>query len=205
VNQAMPTTRIDRKKEETRRKIIQAALELFQEKGIDATTMEQIAERADVAKGTLYNYYPVKEAIIADFIQRASLEKNAERVRRLAELPDTAARMRVALRELVAGIRQQKELFERYFVYRVQHMISLERSANQVSGLSLLETEIIRMGQESGEIRRDLPQTLLLALFEFVFIEIAQHFYADPEGFDEERLVGECIDLFLHGARPSSD
>lgn len=48
-----------RKKEKTRQVIITTAMNLFIQNGYEATTMEQIAEMADIAKGTLYNYFPV--------------------------------------------------------------------------------------------------------------------------------------------------
>lgn len=57
--------RRERKKLERRERIFQAALSLFLEKGFDATTVEEIAERADVAKGTVFNYFPNKRAFLA--------------------------------------------------------------------------------------------------------------------------------------------
>ena len=56
--------RRERKKEETKRKIFEAAVKLFTDKGFSATTVDEIAEAADVAKGTFFNYFPRKEAIV---------------------------------------------------------------------------------------------------------------------------------------------
>ena len=92
-NEVTAGNRTERKKEETRQKVIGVALQLFRQNGLEATTMEQIAEVADIAKGTLYNYFPAKEAIIHEYIDRVSREKNAARVERLHELPDTRTRM----------------------------------------------------------------------------------------------------------------
>ena len=49
-----------------------------------------------------------------------------------------------------------------------------ERKAREIqaSGFATLEQEIVRLGRESGELRGDLSENLLLALFEFAFIEI---------------------------------
>jgi AcrR family transcriptional regulator len=58
-------TRRERKKEETKERIFQAALKLFKTKGFEATTIDDIAEKADVAKGTFFNYFPRKEAVLA--------------------------------------------------------------------------------------------------------------------------------------------
>jgi TetR/AcrR family transcriptional regulator, cholesterol catabolism regulator len=56
--------RRERKKGEVRDRIRTAALSLFREKGYEATTVEEIAARADVAKGTFFNYFPRKDALL---------------------------------------------------------------------------------------------------------------------------------------------
>jgi TetR/AcrR family transcriptional regulator, cholesterol catabolism regulator len=56
--------RRERKKLAVERRIREAALELFREKGYEAATVEEIAERADVAKGTFFNYFPRKDTLL---------------------------------------------------------------------------------------------------------------------------------------------
>jgi AcrR family transcriptional regulator len=51
----------ERKKLKTRRAIQEHALRLFREQGYDATTVEQIAEAAEVSPSTFFRYYPTKE------------------------------------------------------------------------------------------------------------------------------------------------
>ncbi len=53
--------------EETRRKIYEAAMELFREKGFDETTMRDIAAKAGVALGGAYYYFSSKDAIVLAF------------------------------------------------------------------------------------------------------------------------------------------
>ncbi|MFJ9032168.1 TetR/AcrR family transcriptional regulator [Streptomyces sp. NPDC102274] len=50
----------------TRQQIVDTALSLFIDQGYDATTMEQIAERAEVGSTTLYRYFPSKDLLILD-------------------------------------------------------------------------------------------------------------------------------------------
>lgn len=52
------------KAQRTRAAISSAALELFESQGYDATTMEQIAEKAEIAPTTLYRYYPTKDSTL---------------------------------------------------------------------------------------------------------------------------------------------
>lgn len=56
----------ERKKRATRVAIQRAALALFLAKGYDETTTEEIARAADVSPSTLFNYFPTKEALVAD-------------------------------------------------------------------------------------------------------------------------------------------
>lgn len=193
------SSRMERKKSHTRQKIVQAALPLFQQHGFDATTMEQIAEQADVAKGTLYNYFPVKEAILSEYVQRTFQEKHADRLQRLRMLPDTRARLSLILEELVRGIQAQKEIFERFFAYRIQNIVSLRKASEERSGFELLATEIILLGQKSGELRSDLPISLMEDQVEFVFVEVAKQFYQQPEAFNAGEVIAVCVDLFMNG------
>jgi AcrR family transcriptional regulator len=62
----------------TRQRILQAARRLLAEKGYEATTTRAIAEAAEIASGTVFNYFPTKEAIIACLANDAINEAMAE-------------------------------------------------------------------------------------------------------------------------------
>jgi AcrR family transcriptional regulator len=200
VQEEIAVGRVERKKEETRQKIIRIAMKLFMDQGLQATSMEQIANQVDIAKGTLYAYFPVKEAILSAYIQRAFHERNPERMRRMQELPGTRQRLEMALGELIEGVQAYPTLFSNYHTYRVKQMISLEQDESAATGIGVLSTAIIQMGQQSGELRSDLPLDLLVDLFEFVFIEVAMQFYKDPQAFQSRPAIEQGVDLFLNGA-----
>jgi AcrR family transcriptional regulator len=55
----------------TRERIVDVALELFIDQGYDVTTMEQIAQRAEIGSTTLYRYFPGKDLLILDRFRRS--------------------------------------------------------------------------------------------------------------------------------------
>lgn len=161
--------------------------------------MEQIAEEADIAKGTLYNYFPVKEAIVGAYIQRSFREQNAERLSQLHTLPDTRSRMVFVFATLLAGVEAQKEIFEKYLVYQMQNMVTFHQDGQVKGGLYSLAIEIIRLGQKDAEIRDDLPIYVLEDLFEFAFIEAVKQLYVESQAFDAHAVIAQCVDLFING------
>ncbi|SCK15165.1 transcriptional regulator, TetR family [Variovorax sp. HW608] len=63
-------TRRERRRQRTEDLILEAATQVFQTKGIVATTMQDIAVEVDVVQGTLYNYFPTKEALTVAVVRR---------------------------------------------------------------------------------------------------------------------------------------
>ncbi len=57
-------SRVARRKQKTRSVLMKVALELFYEKGIYWTKIEDITERADIGKGTFYQYFQTKEDLL---------------------------------------------------------------------------------------------------------------------------------------------
>lgn len=54
----------ERKKTERRAAIVKAARRLFRRKGFDRTTVDEIAERADISRRTFFRYFSTKEAVV---------------------------------------------------------------------------------------------------------------------------------------------
>ncbi len=55
----------------TRRRLQDAALNVFSERGVDAATVEQITQRADLGKGTLYRHFTDKDEIVITLVDEA--------------------------------------------------------------------------------------------------------------------------------------
>ena len=157
--------RRERRTAETRERLFRAALDLFAKKGFAETTVEDITEAADVGKGTFFNYFPSKDHILLAFgeMQFAKLEAA------VAEVKHSGQAMPDFLRSL--GVRMTQEPIRNPGIIRtlLQAYLSTTpvRAAMQdlQTRVHALHSEIIRLGQERGEIRKDLPATELAHVF----------------------------------------
>lgn len=85
------------KAEETAARILEAALALFRTQGFDSATMRDIAQKAGVATGAAYYYYPSKDALVMDFYRRSCDAMQP----RLAEVVEQNKGLEARLRELI--------------------------------------------------------------------------------------------------------
>lgn len=108
----------DRRKQETRARIVRVAAELFATRGIDAVTVDEIASAAEVGKGTIYNYFRVKEDVVAAFL--LDLERAA--FARVEDLPREGMTAAEALDAFAWGLLEAKSAhhaFVRAFMARL--------------------------------------------------------------------------------------
>jgi AcrR family transcriptional regulator len=93
------TTLRDRKAKETRDRIARTALELFISRGYVETTLDQIAEAADVGRRTIFDHFPSKEAILFDhLLVRHEVAVNSLQRRPMSEPPIVS--LHTVMREL---------------------------------------------------------------------------------------------------------
>lgn len=87
LNAPVPDTGGNREKKrvDTRARILDSAVKLFSERGIEAVTVDEIAAAADVGKGTVYNYFGAKEDIVVAFL--VALDRQALDAMRLLPAP----------------------------------------------------------------------------------------------------------------------
>ncbi|MBN4071922.1 TetR/AcrR family transcriptional regulator [bacterium AH-315-F18] len=92
-------------KEATRKRILQEARKLFSKKGFDAATTRDLASAADIAAGTLFNYFPSKEAIVLA-LSRHALDQSQKNFQAMREECETLAETLFA--HVSAGLRSLK-------------------------------------------------------------------------------------------------
>jgi len=98
--EARPMTAPLRLTDRKREAIVLAAIAEFREHGFEVTSMDRIAARAEASKRTVYNHFPSKEELFAEILQRLW--------HRIGELPDSAYRPGVELRQQLRAMLQSK-------------------------------------------------------------------------------------------------
>lgn len=197
--------RRERKKEETRLNIIDCSVDLFRAKGFQETSMEEIAEKADISKGTLYNYFENKESILSAYIQFtiASFGQKIESLYNEHQGIESRLRLMLDFEHDLFG--NDAELMAVYMTYRMQKLLD-GPSANpfdetQRSGLENLVLKIIADAQMNKEVRSDIPPQVLARSFQLTIVNyfISCRFF--QESLDLERLRAQSIEMFLNGAK----
>jgi len=171
--QATPGRR-ERKTAATRDRIYRAALELFSERGLSSVTVEQITQRADVGKGTFFNYFANKEAILTDFgaDQLARIEQAVERGEIQGPPP---ARLQQLLQVLASHPLLTPALARDLFTSALNNQRVTEVEGPTIWHIQGLLAGIIREGQESGDFRRDwcADEAALFALGQYFLAQLS--------------------------------
>ena len=103
----------------TQGRIERAALALFAEKGVDRTTINDIARSAGIAEGTIYRHYPSKEELIWQLFS-ANYVLLAGRLEAMqAQRPDLRAKLKAMVGLFCALFEQDPDMFS--FLLLVQH------------------------------------------------------------------------------------
>jgi AcrR family transcriptional regulator len=101
--------RIERRKARTRTNLLAAARHLFAGQGVEHTTIAQIADNAQIAIGSFYNYFSTKDELLDAVIEEALSEQLHLLQRRQARVSDPAEKVSIAHRHLVRVVRTDSD------------------------------------------------------------------------------------------------
>lgn len=143
-------------------KILDALQQLLEEKSIRHISVSEIAEKAGIGKGSIYYYYPSKDAIV-DALIRRSYEQPLQTAKSLSSRTDISSFTRMAM--LFQACRNSSVVFIRQkhrSETSVQDLALLHQKYLNylVSELKPVLTEIISQGIACGEIHFDYPAAL---------------------------------------------
>jgi AcrR family transcriptional regulator len=153
-----------------RARISEAAVALFSEKGFDATSVQEIVERAEVTKGAMYHYYRSKDDLLYEIYHDLLTRQLSDLDRILAAgltLADTIRSIVVDLVETTADCLKQTVIFA-----RDTHRLSGERMASLRADRRRYHEavrDLISRGQDEAVFARTAsPDTVTLMLFGIV-------------------------------------
>jgi len=147
-------SRRERKKEETRHRIFHAAIDLFRERGFENTTVDEITEKADVAKGTFFNYFPRKEAVLAFLSETRLLAVEENAAAMLAESRPVREKLLDMYSSAATAYEEDRELSRFVLI----ELMTRAFSPSEEVAVRWHEqiVRMIRQGQENGELRTEL-------------------------------------------------
>ncbi len=206
------TERKSRERNKRREDILDAAESVFTEKGIIASTIDDIAREAELGKGTLYNYFPSKEAILWYCAVRG--------MKRLKELiiasvsPDN---------EPLLNLRFMAESFMRFAIRHNNYFrifLTVGMGFSIPSGLTgkevkevfekespyLLIMQELKRGQGTGFFRSDVELNLLTHAVWIQFYSFMQLISLNTEmvaafGLNHEKLIETNMQMIINGIR----
>jgi len=196
-----------RKKLETRARIIEVAVRMFGQRGMTAPTVEEIAAAAEVGKGTIYNYFATKEEIVVAFM--VEVEKRVQ-----AKVADFATRRGPLASILADFIRYQLELkepyrdFVRVFMAQVYtrgselmpHFEEMQKAIDPP--LAEFFESLIRRGLMRNAVQ--IPS--LIEIFKLLHMGIVTVWINDSPPYDGTmRLLEEEMRLFSRGLAASGN
>lgn len=138
-----PVSRRDRRRNDTRDRLLKAALDVMARKGVDATTVQEITDAADVGFGSFYNHFRSKEEIHAA-VMEGLLDHFGDAVdRRIADLSDPAEMVAAAIRLTFRQLATEPSWAD-FLLHQPMSVDLLER------GLGRRFSRDLKRGAESG-------------------------------------------------------
>lgn len=193
-------------RERRRLSILRAAEELFAEQGFAKTTVDEIARRAGVSKGLVYQHYDSKEELLraawSDLVEDWMRETRSRIKTGEGDVANSIGQL------LAVSVRHAREnpLLGRILSQDPGSLIPHERDDVAAFGRYYREMlePVLAHGVKSGELRADLDVAhtaelvwlVHFALIREIFVGVRGGFRSDGEG-----LLGAAVDLIVGGVR----
>ena len=207
-----PAATRQRRKEARPQELLDAALDLFVEKGFAATRSEEVASRAGVSKGTLYLYYPSKEELLKEVIRHNVVNQIAEGMEIVRAFDGSSS-------ELLGNV--LRLWWERVGETRASGILKLMMSEVRnfpeiaqfwidevTSPADRMVAEIVQRGIDSGEFRPvhvgDVVHALISPLLFLVMNKHSLGACVASARLDPRAIIEAQIDLVLNGLHAPS-
>ncbi|MGW5384948.1 TetR/AcrR family transcriptional regulator [Nocardia sp. NPDC003963] len=191
------SARVQRKRGQRRQEILTAAAELFGERGYDAVNLDDVAERLDLTKGSLYYYFSSKEELGTAAIETLG----AEWTSRLEDLldrteGDPSTRLRALIHEhLTIAVHDYPAALRLFLIPREWPEAQRERIKELRQRHDTLFRGLIEQGIEAGELRVISVNTTLQCMH--AAMSQAPLWCADLPGTEQRAAVDEITDTLM--------
>ena len=183
-----PEGRRARRRRELRERVYEVCRELFQKHGFEATTVEQIAEAADIAPATFFNHFQSKRGVLALM--------TSEVVAYVGSLVETHLGGELPIGRQLVGLARDagEQIAENHHIARdvVLELVRMEARPEDTSPyLARVHepvTAVLKAGQRRGEVRSDLDAQFLSEMVVGALNATVTHWLADPTYPIAERL-----------------
>jgi AcrR family transcriptional regulator len=146
-------TRPTPRAEDTRRRIYEAALELFREKGFEQTTMRDIAAKAGVALGAAYYYFSSKESIVLAFYQEMQEDSHEAILEAMAGHKKLKDRIRYVLEKRLELLAPNRKFCDALFRHAPDASDPLSPFSAETRPIRERAIEHLRVAVEGGDIK----------------------------------------------------
>ncbi|MFI6250570.1 TetR/AcrR family transcriptional regulator [Streptomyces sp. NPDC051016] len=185
----------ERKKIKTREAIREATYGLVEEQGWDATTIEQIAERAEVSPSTVFRYFPTKEDIV--LTDEYDLLIMEELRARPTDEPWPESLRYVMHRAIRMGVKDDPA------VSRLRTRLMVEVPAVRSRMMESMSSTGRLLCQAIGERTGRSPDSLEVRVYAMSFIgglmEVSMYWAENEHEGDFESLVDRALNVIEHG------
>ncbi len=188
--------------EDTRARILQAALKLFARQGYDRTTTKDLANSAKVAEGTLFRYFPSKKAILIEVATSGWIEILTDLLTELSEMGSYKAISQVMRRRML-NIQENSDLLRVCFIEAQYHSELRERIQSEVIEKMTDVAEAFFETAISKGIYRQINPKIVAQVFlgMFAIAGFSTETIIDPEASPKamQEMAEGIADIFLHG------
>jgi AcrR family transcriptional regulator len=149
-----PLSRRERRRREVHRRILDAAVELFDTRGVEDTRIDDICERADLAQKTFFNHFPTKQHLFREIAQ-AFIGNVCTLVEEARKRPGSTAERLTDVFRRAGDVARQRGPRHRELVQEVMRISAAEAIAPpHEGGLPEAFHALLRDGLEVGDVTR---------------------------------------------------
>ena len=193
----------EKQRQEREALIIQAAEEIFQEKGYYEASMDEIAARVGIAKGTIYTHFPGKEELVLAIFRR-NLEAFIQRIDAVIDTETTPrARLEALIQFVYTGLysKHAQLLSSMYNGVDMKRMIMEKGGCMSDLWESVVSrvTRLLEEGKAAGELNPAIPTKVMLFSFFSLFSPKSYDRLLLGDELSREDLIQQLRDVYFNG------